>query len=213
MGFEQLAALKSQLAAQAKRDRAQHEKAKPEKATHAKAKAQTKAPDDQARKAARPDRPQRPPRPQRPANEPAQPPVDPVVHTIGKLQKKFPLAFPKNPAPKLPLKVGILEELLTHAADLRLTERELRDAIAVWCRGNRYRACLVQGAARVDLLGQPAGEVSAGEAAHARRSGSKRPAQPKAEASPQAEPTTTTTATTTAPATPTTPDDTATPPA
>ena len=28
-------------------------------------------------------------------------PVDPVVHIIGQLQKQFPKAFPKNPAPKL----------------------------------------------------------------------------------------------------------------
>jgi ProP effector len=93
--------------------------------------------------------------------------VDPVVHTIGKLQKRFPLAFPKNPAPKVPLKVGIFEDLMTHAEELGLNEKELRSAIKVWCRGNRYWTCLVQGAPRIDLTGGAAGEVSAADAERA----------------------------------------------
>ena len=87
MGFEQLAGLKKQLAKQA-------EQAKAKQVEQSKAE-QTKA--------------KKPPRARRaapaPAPAPAVPskPVDPVVHTIGKLQKRFPLAFPKNPAPKVPL--------------------------------------------------------------------------------------------------------------
>jgi ProP effector len=96
-------------------------------------------------------------------------PVDPVVHTIGKLQKRFPNAFPKNPAPKVPLKVGILEDLLIHATELGLSDSELRDAIKIWCRGNRYWTCLVEGAVRVDLAGGEAGRVSAAEAVGAQR--------------------------------------------
>ena len=67
----------------------------------------------------------------RPAAAPAADakPVDPVVKSIGRLQKRFPNAFPKNPAPKLPLKVGIFEDLVVHAKDLSLNEAELRDAI------------------------------------------------------------------------------------
>ncbi len=96
-------------------------------------------------------------------------PVDPVVRTIGKLQKRFPHAFPKNPAPKVPLKVGIFEDLKTHAAELSLSDAELRDALKTWCRGSRYWKCLVEGAARVDLQGGEAGHVSATEAAGAQR--------------------------------------------
>ncbi|SAK65109.1 ProQ/FinO family protein [Caballeronia ptereochthonis] len=113
----------------------------------------------------------KPPRARRPAPAPApavpSKPVDPVVHTIGKLQKRFPLAFPKNPAPKVPLKVGIFEDLMKHAPELQLSERELRSAIKVWCRGNRYWTCLVEGAARVDLAGVAAGEVTSADAARA----------------------------------------------
>jgi ProP effector len=95
--------------------------------------------------------------------------VDPVVKSIGRLQKRFPNAFPKNPAPKLPLKVGIFEDLVVHAKELSLSEAELRDAIKTWCRGSRYWKCLVEGAARVDLTGGEAGKVTAQEAAGAQR--------------------------------------------
>jgi ProP effector len=95
--------------------------------------------------------------------------VDPVVKSIGRLQKRFPIAFPKNPAPKLPLKVGIFEDLVAHAKELSLSEAELRDAIKTWCRGSRYWKCLVEGAARVDLTGAAAGQVSAQEASGAQR--------------------------------------------
>lgn len=95
-------------------------------------------------------------------------PVDPVVLSIGKLQKRFPKAFPKNPAPKVPLKVGIFKDLLLHAEELGLNEAALRDAIKVWCWGSRYWACVVDNAMRVDLNGEDAGQVLPAEAARAR---------------------------------------------
>ncbi|MGF6955589.1 ProQ/FINO family protein [Paraburkholderia youngii] len=106
--------------------------------------------------------------PARPAAVDAKP-VDPVVRSIGRLQKRFPVAFPKNPAPKLPLKIGVFEDLVVHAKELSLTEAELRDAIKTWCRGGRYWKSLVEGAARVDLAGVEAGKVTAQEAAGAQR--------------------------------------------
>ncbi len=96
-------------------------------------------------------------------------PVDPVVKSIGRLQKRFPNVFPKNPAPKLPLKVGIFADLVVHAKELSLSEAELRDAIKTWCRGSRYWKSLVEGAARVDLTGGESGQVTAQEAAGAQR--------------------------------------------
>lgn len=94
--------------------------------------------------------------------------VDPVVHAIGRLQKRFPGAFPKGPAPKVPLKVGILEDVLAHADQLALSEAEIRGAISTWCRGSRYWACMTDGAARVDLTGAAAGQVTARDSAFAR---------------------------------------------
>jgi ProP effector len=161
MGFEQLAELKKQLAMQAKAKPAA--KAPKEELKTAPTKAPRPEPEQKARRA--------PPPAHAKSAKPANPakPVDPVVRTIGKLQKRFPNAFPKNPAPKLPLKVGIFEDLAAHATELALTEAELRDAIKTWCRGSRYWACLVEGAARVDLAGSAAGSVSATEAAGAQR--------------------------------------------
>ena len=110
--------------------------------------------------------------------------MDPVVRNIGKLQKKFPLAFPKNPAPKVPLKIGVFEDLMTHATELGLSEAELREAIRTWCRGARYWACLTQGAPRLDLAGQPAGEVTEADAARGRQLRSARPKQKPAQTKP-----------------------------
>ncbi|MGF6721722.1 ProP effector [Paraburkholderia sp. GAS41] len=178
MGFEQLAALKDQLAKQAEEKRmakrAQH--AKP--AQNAKPAKQAEAPKQggaskqaETSKQARPGRAA--PTSARHAQAqkaPAQKskPVDPVVLSIGKLQKRFPKAFPKNPAPKVPLKVGIFKDLLEHSEELGLDEAALRDAIKVWCWGSRYWACVAENAMRVDLNGQDAGQVLPAEAARAR---------------------------------------------
>ncbi len=111
-------------------------------------------------------------------------PVDPVVLTIGKLQRLFPKAFPKNPAPKLPLKIGIHKELLGKAGEIGLEEAAITEAVKTWCRGTRYWASIVEGAPRIDLEGNTAGEVSARDAAQARSLEARRrqPRKPKAEA-------------------------------
>jgi ProP effector len=171
MGFEQLAALKDQLAKQAEEKRvarrAQHarpaQNAKPAKQAEAPTQAK---PGRAAPTAARNAQAQKAPAQKSPAQKSK--PVDPVVLSIGKLQKRFPKAFPKNPAPKVPLKVGIFKDLLEHSEELGLNEAALRDAIKVWCWGSRYWACVTENAMRVDLNGQDAGQVLPAEAARAR---------------------------------------------
>jgi ProP effector len=168
MGFEQLAVLKQQFEKEKQAKRAQSKPvAKPE---HKPASAQAAKPASKpaSKRTSTPvskpvAKPPRPPRPARPAAAPVavrSKPVDPVVLTIGKLQKRFPKAFPKNPSPKLPLKIGIFEDLLAHATELALTETELRAAIKIWCRGSRYWTSMVEGAIRVDLSGEEGGRVS-----------------------------------------------------
>jgi len=142
MGFEQLATLKAELAAQA----------------------------EEAKRTARAQAPRR-----TTPSATAATPVDPVVRTIGKLQQRFPLAFPKNPAPKVPLRIGIFADLQAQAPDL--SEAELRDALRTWCRGARYWACLTEGAPRVDLAGQAAGDVTAAEASRGQQLRVGRPKQ------------------------------------
>jgi len=166
MGFEQLAALKKQLAEQAKAERA----AKAEKSA-------------KPTKPAKAGKGARPPRSKQPApSAGAGKTVDPVVLAIARLQKRFPRAFPKNPAPKVPLKIGIFEDLLPHAQELALTESEMRDAIRTWCRGNRYWTSMVEGAARVDLAGQEAGNVSQADARRAQHLQARRTAKPQTQA-------------------------------
>ena len=140
MGFEQLASLKDQLAKQAKQ--AQQAKQAPKAAVK--------------------------PPPAPPAAKKRTEPVDPVVLTIGQLQKRFPKVFPKSPAPKIALKLGVHKDLLAQAQTLGLTEQALLDAIKTWCRGTRYWAAIVEGAVRVDLAGEEAGRVLPTEAARAR---------------------------------------------
>jgi len=153
MGFEQLASLKQQLTQQAQAAKSAAAPATPVKSAAVKSVA------TQSRKlrtgTAKP----------RPATREA---VDPVILTIGALQKRFPTVFPKSPLPKIPLKLKIHQDLLTHAPELGLTEAALLEAIKTWCQGTRYWACLVKDAVRVDLTGAVAGQVLPGEAAGAR---------------------------------------------
>jgi ProP effector len=95
-------------------------------------------------------------------------PVDPVVLVIGQLQKRFPKAFPKNPAPKLAMKIGIHRDLLEQSEQLGISKKALREAIKTWCWGNRYWACIVEDAVRVDLNGDETGRVTKEDAAQAR---------------------------------------------
>ncbi len=143
MGFEQLAALKRELTAKAEQER-------------------------QAKRGNRKERvSQRPATPKN--NQKNAEPVDPVVITISRLQRLFPKAFPKKPAPKVPLKLGIHKELHLQAETLKLTPEEITEAVKTWCQGSRYWACMVQDAPRLDLSGEPSGTVTAAEAQFAKK--------------------------------------------
>jgi ProP effector len=161
MGFEQLAELKEQLAKeqQAKRAQAKPKPAKPVAKPPRAPRPEPRSVDAPRPAGARPDAPRHAAARAAPVVVKSKP-VDPVVLTIGKLQKRFPKAFPKNPSPKVPLKIGIFEDLLAQATELALSETELRAAIKIWCRGSRYWTSMVAGAVRVDLSGEEAGRVS-----------------------------------------------------
>ena len=94
---------------------------------------------------------------------------DPAVEAIWRLQKHFPLAFPVNPAPKVPLKEGILKDAEQHLELLGITSEQLKQGIATWCRGSRYWASMTENAPRLDLNGQAAGVVTANQALHAKQ--------------------------------------------
>jgi ProP effector len=90
--------------------------------------------------------------------------ADAAARAVTMLQRHFPHAFPHSPAPKVPLKVGILKDVLARAASLGLSDRDARNGVKLWCRGQRYWACLVEGNVRVDLAGAITGVVTAVEA-------------------------------------------------
>jgi len=102
---------------------------------------------------------------------------DPAAEAIWPLQKHFPLAFPINPAPKVPLKEGILKDAEQHLELLGLTREQLKLGISTWCRGNRYWTGMVENAPRLDLSGQPAGVVTAAQAIHAKQQASRQRSQ------------------------------------
>lgn len=176
MGFEQLAELRAQLAAKAKQERNAKRPAAP---TDAGAKPKS---GDQPSRGAKPGAGAKTQHRAKSASAKPAAPVDPVIVAIGKLQRKFPRAFPKNPAPKVPLKVGIWDDLAREAQAVGLNEAELREAMSTWCRGNRYWSCLVEDAVRVDLQGNEAGRVTHDDAARARRLKARRPGKGAAQA-------------------------------
>ncbi|MFK0092002.1 ProQ/FinO family protein [Pseudomonas sp. NPDC090592] len=102
---------------------------------------------------------------------------DPAVAAIWPLQKHFPLAFPVNPAPKVPLKEGIFKDAEQHLELLGLTPEQLKLGISTWCRGSRYWASMVENAPRLDLNGQPAGTVTASQAMYAKQQASRQRSQ------------------------------------
>lgn len=99
--------------------------------------------------------------------------LDPAVEVIRSLQKNFPLAFPVNPAPKVPLKEGILKDAEQHLELLGITLEQLKLGVATWCKGARYWASMVENAPRLDLDGQSVGTVSASQALHAKQQASR----------------------------------------
>ncbi|MFJ4345458.1 ProQ/FinO family protein [Pseudomonas sp. NPDC089401] len=122
------------------------------------------------------------PKPAKPAKRKPSAPAkqreqDPAVAAIWPLQKHFPLAFPVNPAPKVPLKEGIFKDAEQHLELLGITSEQLKLGISTWCRGSRYWASMVEDAPRLDLNGQPAGIVTAQQALYAKQQASRQRSQ------------------------------------
>ncbi|RUW71159.1 ProQ/FinO family protein [Mesorhizobium sp. M2A.F.Ca.ET.067.02.1.1] len=80
------------------------------------------------------------------------------------LSAKWPAAF--NPKAPRPLRIGIHHDI--RVLDGELSDDELRRALRAYTSMPRYLARLNAGAVRVDLDGEPAGEVSDAEAASAK---------------------------------------------
>src|SRR5262249_40655010 len=98
----------------------------------------------------------KPPTPRLPAKERRQR----VDALLAELCERFPLAFRPERAP-LPwpvLKIGIHRDILER---MQVPRRLLNAALRHYTSFPSYRAGLVGGAVRVDLAGEPVGEVAA----------------------------------------------------
>jgi sRNA-binding protein len=92
-----------------------------------------------------------------------------VDATIELLCERFPRCFFMFERKRLPLKVGIFDDI---AAQLEgaIESRLLSAALTHYCCNLAYRAAQLEGVARIDLDGNPAGAVSDKDALSAARS-------------------------------------------
>lgn len=92
------------------------------------------------------------------------------IHAMrAKLAELFPAAIMVKDGPdKRPLKLGIYHDIRALTLNT-LDQREVSAALSVYCSSKKYLSTLVEGAIRIDLLGQPAGVVDAKAAADAVR--------------------------------------------
>ena len=82
----------------------------------------------------------------------------------ARLAELFPACFGK---PERPLKVGIAQDIMARQPDLDV--HAIRVALAAYCSKASYLAVIVEGAVRIDLDGNAAGTVDAGQAGYARK--------------------------------------------
>ena len=85
---------------------------------------------------------------------------------ILRLAEAFPKTFFLYAAQRKPLKVGIHDDIRAALGDA-MGEDELSGVMRYYCGNEVYMKRCVAGAARIDLDGSPAGEVTAAEAEHA----------------------------------------------
>lgn len=81
---------------------------------------------------------------------------------IDKLQELCPTAFPKKPAPKVPLALGSTKAV---QAVLNVNFVTAEYLLKLWCQGKRYdKACSVEGTTRYRLDGSIGGKVTVKQA-------------------------------------------------
>lgn len=77
----------------------------------------------------------------------------------------FPQCFCAKGEIKKPLKLGIFHDVLVHMPEIGM--RRLEVALVDYTGGKKYLTQIVEGSPRFDLQGNPAGMVTADEAANA----------------------------------------------
>jgi ProP effector len=85
-----------------------------------------------------------------------------ITATRRALLNRWPNCFKGYIRPKLPLKVGIDKDIL--AADPELNPEIVKIVLGIYADHLSYHEAMIEGAARVDLNGNPAGVVTDNEA-------------------------------------------------
>jgi len=89
------------------------------------------------------------------------------ARVIAMLADRFPQSFFVAERERRPLKTGIFRDIRAALGD-GIDELQLSAALAMYCRAVGYLKHCKEGTPRIDLSGEPAGEVSADEARFAR---------------------------------------------
>ena len=89
-----------------------------------------------------------------------------AINTLLMLRQRFPAAFARlDLTRRQPLKIGIRNDIIAAVPEIAATEIGL--ALKIYAGHVSYLSQCVEGAARIDLDGEPAGVVTATEAAYA----------------------------------------------
>ena len=89
---------------------------------------------------------------------------------LERLQLSRPEIFPPKPLPKVPLAIGIFEQLNAHRDELRISKNVLEKALRLWCKGVRYYTALTKvGSPRYDINGNITGTVTEKDAEYANK--------------------------------------------
>src|SRR5580692_1929740 len=89
-----------------------------------------------------------------------------VEATVAELVRQFPQAFFADPAQVRPLKRGILGDVYARTV---VSHRRIKAALQSYCNKVHYLKASTQGAVRIDIAGEPAGDVTAPEAESAQQ--------------------------------------------
>jgi sRNA-binding protein len=89
-----------------------------------------------------------------------------VAATIAELVRQFPHAFSADPAQMRPLKRGILDDVYARTV---VSHRRIKAALQSYCNSAHYLKASTQGTVRIDIAGEPAGDVTAQEAESAQQ--------------------------------------------
>ena len=89
-----------------------------------------------------------------------------ALATIDLLAETFPQCFAVFERRRRPLKLGIHSDVLAKLNGA-ITPKECATALRIYCANRFYLQSCIEGAPRVDLNGEAAGQVTADEAANA----------------------------------------------